>query len=436
MRGAIKSLLGSIGMLGVSRSVRCTAKNCIKALRALVHLERVQFRISRSVRRLRKKERIRVAFLVVFDTVFHFERLYHLMVDDVRFTPFIVVIPQVNCGADWGEQQYQKVLKLLKERYGDNVIGYRENGYSIKVEKLCDICVVMNSYDALTMPQYGIAYLGARGIPIVDANYGYDGGMYYTKGFCGMWNLAYLWRFYCGTQFFYDLMCHLQKNLRLHGRIRYSGVVKMDCLDKVVERPRSRKRILLCPHHSIEGSSLIALSNFRQYAELFQQLPQKYADIDWVFRPHPLLKSSMMLHGGWTEENWDDYIERLCSNKNVQYIPDGDCYDMFVNSDAMIQDCSSFLGEYHYTGHPQCYMLKSEEHAKSQYMDWGLEMLSHTYKAFSEADIYHFVDDVVIDGNDVKKQARMVFVKNKMCYNYPHVNEWILDDITKAIWSK
>lgn len=109
---------------------------------------------------------------------------------------------------------------------------------------------------------------------------------------------------------------------------------------------------------------------------------------------------------------------------------------MFVNSDGMIQDCSSFLGEYHYTGHPQCYLLKSEEHAQSQFMDWGLELLSHTYKAFNEDDICQFVEDVVLKGKDLKRVARENFVQENLHHNYPHVNEWILTDIENAVWGK
>lgn len=418
-------------------------KACLKrkmpwlvSLAVYLRTEGVQFRLSYSIFRLAKKKRIRVAFLVVFDSVFHFERLFQLMEKDRRFVPFIVVIPEIDRGQEWGMRQYKTVLSSLKNRYADKVIGYCEHGQPIMIEEICDLCIVMNSYDTLTMPQYGIAYLGKKGIPVVNTNYGCDTGTHYTKFFCNMGNLAFLWRFYCGTKFYYGILSQAQRHLRLHKRILHSGVVKMDLLDSVIERPRRRKRILICPHHSIEGSSLLSLSNFQQYAELFQRLPQEYPDIDWVFRPHPLLKSALQKYGHWSEDDWKDYIDRLCSNANVQYIPDGSCYDMFVNSDGMIQDCGSFLAEYHYTGHPQCYMLKSESHAESQYMDWGLELLSHTYKAFSESDIYDFIDKVIVNGTDVKKAERMAFVRDKMCYNYPHVNEWILDDIKKSIWGR
>lgn len=411
------------------------AKILLKKPRPFLRIELAQFRVGRRVARLREKQRIRVAFLVVFDTVFHFEKLFRLMKDDARFEPFILVIPQVDRGKAWGDRQYERVLTALRVRYGDYVRGAYRDGKYEDVDRECDICVVMNSYDALTLPQYGIEYLGSRGVPVIDTNYGCDAGMHYTNFFCGMGCLAYLWRFYCGTEFFTRILSQRQINLRLHGNIRHSGVVKMDLLADVAERPRERKCILVCPHHSIEGNGGgLSLSNFLQYSELIQKLPQRYAKIDWIFRPHPLLKAAMLNSGGWSEGDWDHYIARLCSNENVKYIPDGDCYDMFVNSDGMIQDCSSFLGEYHYTGHPQCYLLKSDEHMRSQYMEWGVEMLSHTYKAFSEADIFNFIEKVVIGGVDEKKSARERFVNERLRYNYPHVSEWVLTDIKQAIW--
>ena len=225
-------------------------------------------------------------------------------------------------------------------------------------------------------------------------------------------------------------------SLRLYNRVVISGVPKMDTMAECVLRLTQRKRVLLCPHHSIKGCKVMSLSNFIEYKDLFQKLPTMYPDIDWVFRPHPLLSSALCEYAGWSMDAWNDWVCDFCARPNASYLPGGDCFDLFVNSDAMIQDCSSFLAEYHCTGHPQCYLLKRKEQVEEQFMDWGQELLSYAYQAFTQKEIMHFIDDVVVAGNDVMAERRKKFVNEKMLYNYPHVNEWILDDIKNGIWCK
>ena len=403
-------------------------------MRENARIKCAQRRVDRHLAGLRGKACVRVAFLVVLDSVFHFDRLFELMLADPQFEPFIVVIPEVDRGEAWGTRLYAQVLEAMRARYGEKVIGAYQEGRWMEVADQYDICVALNSYDALTLPIYGIKYLGKRGVPVVLSNYGYDVGSSYTHTYCSMKQLPYLWRFYCGTSSVWETLTQLQPMLVRFGRIKFSGVPKMDSMSDVKEQPRTRKRILICPHHSIEGSSLLNLSNFPKYADLFLALPKRYPQIDWVFRPHPLLASSLVLHGGWKTGDWERYVEAFTASPNATYYPSGSCFELFVNSDGMIQDCSSFLAEYHCSGHPQCYLLKSLEQAKAEYGPWGLTLLKYTYEGFSEQDIIRFIEDVVLQGHDTKQRERLQFVNDKMRYNYPHVNDWILNEMKAAIW--
>jgi len=99
----------------------------------------------------------------------------------------------------------------------------------------------------------------------------------------------------------------------------------------------------------------------------------------------------------------------------------------------MIQDSGSFIAEYHVSGHPQCYILRDQNTELSQFNDFGREMLSHTYKAYSEQDIINFIENVVLVGNDPMKEDREKFAKEKLMFNYPHASEAIVADIKKAI---
>lgn len=410
--------------------------NCALFVERWAHLLFMQCNISRTIRNLSRKEKIRVAIVVVFDSVFQFKRLFELMCEDDRLDPYIVVAPAMNRTQKEREQFLREAVETLSKEYGSRVIDSRvENGYMDIVGKF-DLCITNNSYDGLTHQNFGIEYLSRHGIPVVTANYGYDGGTRYTKFYVSMSQFAYLWRYYAGTNYLKKGLDGAQVLLWLFRRVKLSGVPKMDLLAEQVCRPRKRKRIIICPHHSIEGSSLLSLSNFCTYSDFILSLPSRYPMIDWVFRPHPLLPSSLKNFAGWNDQMWNAYIARFCAHTNAVYVPNGDCFDMFVNSDGMIQDCSSFLAEYHCTGHPQCYVLRDHTQASKQFVSWGLELLSHTYQAFSEADIIGFIENVVLKGYDTKKDSRERFVNEKMRFNYPNVSQWILSEIKKSIWGE
>lgn len=74
----------------------------------------------------------------------------------------------------------------------------------------------------------------------------------------------------------------------------------MDKLASIEYKNKTRKQILLCPHHTINTKEL-DLSNFLTYSDLFLELPQLYPDVDFIFRPHPLLKYNLTKY--WGEQN-------------------------------------------------------------------------------------------------------------------------------------
>lgn len=393
----------------------------------------VQKRLDKKVAEIAKRKgTVKVGFLVIFDSVFQFEKLFSLMQSSKNFIPKILIIPTINRPLKETERILSATYEFYKRKYGDDVILSMERGTYLDFKDEYDLFITMNSYDGMTHGFYRISYLSQAGKPVVTANYGYDGGTRYAESYTSMKHLGFLWRYYAGTKWLFDKLAKNQVLLSKYSRIKLSGVPKMDGLSDVQMRTRSRKKIIICPHHSIPGSSLITLSNFTRMHGLILKLPVMFPDIDWVFRPHPLLKQAMIDHAGWSERVWQEYISDFTSYSNAIYYPEGDCFDLFVNSDAMIQDCSSFLAEYHCSGHPQCYVLNDESTVVSQFDEWGQELLSHTYKAFSEDDVVQFVNEVIVKGEDIGASKRLHFVKEKMQLNFPHVNEVIFNDLKIA----
>ncbi|MBR2123611.1 MAG: hypothetical protein IJ934_00300 [Acetobacter sp.] len=245
------------------------------------------------------------------------------------------------------------------------------------------------------------------------------------------------WKVFVGTKDNFDDFC---KYAPLKGEnVILSGHCKMDGLALIKRKKSDRKKIILAPHHTvdIDDTSSLPLSNFLTYSDLFLELPQKYPQIDFVFRPHPtlfIILSGIVLRGetgviGWGKERVDDYIKKMSSFPNVEYQEGGDYFETFVNSDAIIHDCASFIMEYLYTGHPPLYLLRNKESIKEVFAPIGQKCLEHYYQAFNEQDIINFIEEVVLKGNDPLKEQRIKFAQEEIMVNYPHVSDFILQHI-------
>ena len=63
-----------------------------------------------------------------------------------------------------------------------------------------------------------------------------------------------------------------------------TGDMKMDALAALPQNPGPRRRVLVAPHHSVEGGAndILALSNFLRYSDFFASLPAKFPELDFV----------------------------------------------------------------------------------------------------------------------------------------------------------
>ena len=110
------------------------------------------------------------------------------------------------------------------------------------------------------------------------------------------------------------------------------------------------------------------------------------------------------------------------------YSVGGDYFDIFVNSDAIIHDCSSFVVEYLYTGKPCCFMAK--KNYKKIFSVLGKSCLKNYYLAFDKEQITDFIENVVINGNDKLKKKREIYAAKNLALNYPNVSKKILSEIS------
>lgn len=285
----------------------------------------------------------------------------------------------------------------------------------------------------MTDALYGIENLAKKGILSFHLNYGFLLFYYSRNHVCDRIEMNLSWKIYVETPF------NLQENV-LYTKTKGKnavlvGYAKMDSLSKFKPQIRTRKRLIIAPHHTIYEDSVnpLPLSNFMRYSEFFLQIFEKYPQIDFIFRPHPLLMVALAKEEHWGAKRVEAYLKRLEKFKNAKYQEGGEYFDSFVNSDGIIHDCASFLCEYLYTDHPCCYMLRNKEQIQKLFLPLGQEALKHYYQAFCEDEIINFIEEIILKENDPKKQERLKFANEKIKINFPNVADKIIQDLKDSL---
>ncbi|MCR4662177.1 MAG: hypothetical protein K5765_09315 [Clostridia bacterium] len=383
-----------------------------------------------------EKKQIKVGFLVLFSSVFPARPVFEKMCQMKEFDPYIIVIPNVSGTLKKQRDLFNETYDDLLKEYGSSRII---KAYDISKDTYLDIkdeysiLFFSNPYKVLVHKYHEIEYFLDKTVLPIYVSYGFA-ALSFWEEVVAMDFYNYLWKASIETQMTLE---HLKQIQRLKGKNGVvTGYIKADGIASVVPTQRTRKRILICPHHTVWGWKNLNISNFLKYAEFFIELPKLYPNIDFVFRPHPLLIPNLKEHCGWTQKQVDDYLARLLENPNMSYDTSGDYYQQFVDSDAMIHDCGSFIAEYLYTGNPCCYMMKSKEETYEGLIPFGKKCMDQYYYAFNQKDIIDFIDNVIILNIDPKKGQREQFVNDEIKINYPHATESLIEIIKKTIIKK
>lgn len=177
------------------------------------------------------------------------------------------------------------------------------------------------------------------------------------------------------------------------------------------ERGEGVRRVIYAPHHSIADDGGLNYSTFLSLGEPMLDIARQHkADIQFAFKPHPLLRGK--LDRLWGKRRTDEYYAQWAEMENSQ-LAEGKYTSLFFHSDAMIHDCSSFVVEYHFTRRPCLYLVKEGRHSEVD-SDFAREAFNLHYHATSAADIEDFLTNVVLRGEDPMRSARELFLATKL----------------------
>lgn len=352
---------------------------------------------------VRKKEVITVAFMALDLPCWKNDSLFRLMLSHPRFRPIIWIVPEVQIK---DEDERQRKLDEMRRQFAEwnYPVADMYSLEQMRAEYAPDIVFLAKPYYAATpwtswdMDEELVCY-----VPYCYINTNGKSFLYGQEN--------NVWRNFYATRGIQKLASSLMSNGG--SNVVVSGAPIADAFlyqesDRTAQVWKAckpgMKRIIWAPHWTVNADSWFNVATFLDVADGLLELVEKYADqIQWAFKPHPLLRDALYQHPEWGKVRTDAYYERWAALPNTQ-LETGAYVELFKQSDAMVHDSGSFILEYLLVNKPCMYLQRGEVYP--HFNEDTIQALRCYHKGSSVAEIEKFLLGLLHGAPDVHDTAR------------------------------
>lgn len=369
--------------------------------------------------KIKGKERIRVVFLAIHKSVWKVDLVFQKMLADPFFDPIILVCPYIAYGEERMWEDMRECLKYFNEKGYSTYSSYVEKEQRwVKLDELePDIIFFTNPHDLTRKEYYEDAYLNYLSCYVpyfTDVASEYDLNNVYNQYFHNAVWINFLPDKY-GLSRMSSVMANKGKNIKLSGSLFHEAINSDGKSEEIIWKIQhsKKKKIIYATHQSINSDDVVNLSTFLSVGEFMMRIAIKYQkDVQWSFRPHPILKSKLYGHPDWGIEKTDAYYDFWRSESFTQ-IDEADYIDLFKTSDAMIHDCGSFILEYLFTGKPCAYILINRDLQLEAINNLGIDALKFYSQLTTGDDIESFILKIIKSEVNLASNYKN-FIKEKL----------------------
>ncbi len=378
----------------------------IKTLKRLIRYRLNRISNARRVKGLRSREKIRVGFFVLNRSMWKCDSVFKAMLKDEYFEPVILICPCTKEGTKKMLNDIEENVKFFSGKGYPVVSSYnRKTGDWVAVDSLAlDLIFFAIPHPDTLAEYYSKAFRKHLSVYVPYAHQvsKYDNYTFqYNQVFHNM-----MWKIFAPHK--YDL-----EIFKTHGAIQGTNVVLTGypaiepfidgskvANDPWKNQPDRKVRIIFAPHHTI-CSPKLPYSTFLEFSEHMKFLAEKnQKKVQWAFKPHPHLKKNLYKHKEWGRQKTDAYFDFWASSSFSQ-LEEGNYYDLFKCSDAMIHDSGSFLAEYLYLQKPVMYLAKSDRVMSFQ-NKFGNKAFNDCIIGRSKEDITSFIENLLTSKVEIK----------------------------------
>lgn len=386
------------------------------------------------LRKLRNKLKVDVIFIVKLTSQWKYDSIYNRFHSDNRFNTSVFVLPDMDI-PNWEEQFNKSYMYFKNKSYNVvNLFDLKTNNYINRINS-CDL-VFFSRLPSANDPSFVKRLLSRFSCYVPysifsDTNYNAQYGAV---------NHKLLWKYYVPSGSHKNMAYSSSRlvNTVAVGYPNYDfyysgGAVKSDRWKK---QKYPKKKLIWSPHWTIFfDDEKQYFSNFILMAEFMIIIANKYSDsMQFAFKPHPNLKKQLYDSYDWGRKKTDEYFAEWDKLDNGQ-LEEYEYEDLFMSSDALINDSVSFLAEYLYSNKPQCYIISNGDIIENHFNDFGKKIVSALYVAVTEEEVERFITDVVLEENDVLYEKRINIFNATLNSNSFSATDLIYDNICSEFFN-
>ena len=387
-------------------------------------LDRV-FKIS--VQKLRKKDKIKVGFVLYDSSMWCGDELYIQFENNERYEPTVFLCLRTDqSDKETVVKDFWHGVEQFKSK-NINIVAVPE--YNFEVPKQ-DILIFLTPYFEVLPNAFKPSSINIETL-ISYIPYGLNITTWDTSN-----EIIEItaWKLFFETKERFE---NDDKNCKV-GMLRghYSGHPKMDKFFKSwqleyewkTSQPNAVK-IIYAPHFTIDFG--IRLSTFQHNYQFMYEYAKAHPETSWVFKPHPNLLFSAVSRGVFPNQAaFEEYLQKWNDLPNAKVETGAYYQSIFATSDGMILDSASFISEYQYTGKPLLFLTNEYQ----RFNELGQQLMKVLYRVDGRDfnGISNFIENVLINGNDEMFETRRRFFDEH--FNYKKINGILASEfIFKAI---
>lgn len=385
------------------------------------HIKKVKNIHKKVISNIKIKNKIKVVFLVIHKSMWKVDSIFNNMMEDPFFEPLILICPNIKYKYELMVDDMGDSFEYFEGKNYPVISSYdiKNNKWLSLTELMPDLVFFTNPYNLTRREYYNDAF---RNYLSCYVPYFYlmtthdDDQPIYNQVFHNL-----IWKIFLPHQ--ESLRCTKKTAVNRGKNALVTGYPFCEDLLTTMnnnsiwkKQDKNKIKIIYAPHHTIGNDIELRLSTFLKYAIFFKELSIKLKDeIQWCFKPHPILKSKLYGHLNWGKEKTDKYYEYWQNSSNTQF-ENGEYIELFKQSDCMIHDSGSFLVEYLFVQKPVLYLMT--EYTKMNLNEFGLEALKSCSQAYNEEEIKYFIYKLRNNYDEIKEQKK--FIKK-------HIKDFFID---------
>ncbi len=405
-------------------------KDFFYELKVKQNLNYIKNNRKRVLKKLKNKLPLNVIFYVYDESKWKSQSVYDLMEKDERFNPVVVVTKNCAIKENHNYQTTEDVKRCyeffknkgMKVEYGYDITpqsnplsqGAREE--YIPFEKFNPDIIfyshpwyVYKTQGPVVCSKFALTFYIPYFIPASEQWHEYD--LRFHK---------YIFRHYVPTELTKDFY---SKNMACNAESL--KVVGHPIFDEYLNKKTfTPKYLIYAPHWTVCGNNL-RFGTFEWSGRKILEFAKEHKELNWVFRPHPLMYKFILDSGFMSKEEIDSYINEWSSF--AIFSNGGDYINLFNESYGMITDCGSFLTEYFISEKPVIHLVSEQFNPNNTVK----EIDKTYYTAHNTEELNSYLNDVILNKNDYKKEQRLELLKKLNLKS--NAAENIINDIVSVI---